>query len=291
MADRKVINKYYPPDFDPSKIGRAPKKDKSGSAALPTVRLMSPFSMRCTTCGEYIHKGKKFNARKEDTGESYLGIKIIRFHIRCPRCSSVIKFKTDPKSSDYTTELGAVRNYEQKKDKEQSEETLEDRLDRIEREENEEKEREKNKKSDLSLPTAGSNFRNNNGNGENDPLENLASQVEATRREIAMNEELEDLYQKNKVIEVKSQQLISGEGVDLLQKMSPRLQQTAEEKEEEELAKEIFRARRQKVSIGNDSRISLSPAGGPTSTTNKIGSGFSSKIIKKKKQVGKVRIV
>jgi hypothetical protein len=44
---------------------------------------MSPFSMRCESCGEYIYKGKKFNARKETVeGEMYLNIKIYRFYIR-----------------------------------------------------------------------------------------------------------------------------------------------------------------------------------------------------------------
>lgn len=38
---------------------------------------------RCKTCGEYIYKGKKFNARKEDVeGEDYLGIRIYRFYIK-----------------------------------------------------------------------------------------------------------------------------------------------------------------------------------------------------------------
>lgn len=48
-----------------------------------TVRLMAPFNMRCKTCGEYIYKGKKFNARKEDVeNEDYLGIRIYRFYIK-----------------------------------------------------------------------------------------------------------------------------------------------------------------------------------------------------------------
>ncbi|KAK9475365.1 CWC16 protein [Dipodascopsis tothii] len=137
MADRKVINKYYPPNFDPSKITR--HKRPAGSAPKhQTVRLMTPFSMRCLSCGEYIYKGKKFNARKEMTGEKYLGIAIIRFHIRCTRCSAEITFKTDPKNSDYSTERGSVRNFEPwRGDENEKEENEEERLDRLEREEEE----------------------------------------------------------------------------------------------------------------------------------------------------------
>lgn len=70
-----LFQKYYPPDFDPSKIPRM----KLPKNRQYTVRLMAPFNMRCATCGEYIYKGKKFNARKEDVeDEDYLGIRIYR---------------------------------------------------------------------------------------------------------------------------------------------------------------------------------------------------------------------
>lgn len=73
---------------------------------------MAPFNMRCVTCGEYIYKGKKFNARKEDVeNETYLGIRIYRFYIKCTRCLQEISFKTDPKNTDYEIEAGATRNF------------------------------------------------------------------------------------------------------------------------------------------------------------------------------------
>ena len=109
MGERKVLNKYYPPDFDPTKIPKLQlPKDRQY-----VVRLMAPFSMRCTTCGEYIYKGKKFNARKETVwDQEYLGIRIYRFYIRCTRCISEITFKTDPRNTDYVCENGAVRNFQ-----------------------------------------------------------------------------------------------------------------------------------------------------------------------------------
>jgi hypothetical protein len=62
MSERKVLTKYYPPDWDPRQITKrkGPKVER-----LQTVRLMAPFSMKCTSCGEFIYKGRKFNSRKE----------------------------------------------------------------------------------------------------------------------------------------------------------------------------------------------------------------------------------
>ncbi len=64
MSERKVLTKYYPPDFDPAALKRQ-RGSKGDGLKVSTVRLMAPFSMRCTSCGEYVYKGRKFNARKE----------------------------------------------------------------------------------------------------------------------------------------------------------------------------------------------------------------------------------
>ncbi|KAB2636769.1 coiled-coil domain-containing protein 94-like protein [Pyrus ussuriensis x Pyrus communis] len=98
MGERKVLNKYYPPDLDPSK--------------LPGIRRPKNH-IRCNTCGNYIYKGTKFNSRKEDVvGETYLGIQIFRFYFKCTKCSAELAMKTDPQNSDYVVEAGATRNFE-----------------------------------------------------------------------------------------------------------------------------------------------------------------------------------
>lgn len=43
--------------------------------------------------------------------ETYLGIRIYRFYIKCTRCLQEISFKTDPQNTDYEIEAGAIRNF------------------------------------------------------------------------------------------------------------------------------------------------------------------------------------
>lgn len=109
MGERKVLNRYIPPDFDPSII----PKFKREKGRLIEVRMMLPFSLRCNTCGEYMYRGKKFNSKSERVqGEDYMGITKLRFYIKCTNCSAEITFKTDPKNTDYECESGASRNFE-----------------------------------------------------------------------------------------------------------------------------------------------------------------------------------
>ena len=117
MGERKVLNRYIPPDFDPSIIPKSySKRDRNG---VIEVRTMLPFSVRCKTCGEYMYKGKKFNSRMEKVeGEKshYMGIRRFRFYIKCSVCSNEISFLTDPKNTDYELESGASRNFENWRD-------------------------------------------------------------------------------------------------------------------------------------------------------------------------------
>jgi len=106
MGERKVLNRYFPPDFDPLLV---PKR-KYDPYKQVEVRMMIPFSLQCIKCGEYMYRGKKFNSRKEDViGDDYLGIKKYRFYIKCCVCNNEIAFKTDPKNQDYVCESGLFR--------------------------------------------------------------------------------------------------------------------------------------------------------------------------------------
>ncbi|CAL5218438.1 g119 [Coccomyxa viridis] len=120
MGERKVLNKYFPPDFDPAKLPKGKRPDHN----MMKVRMMLPMSIRCGTCGTYMYKGTKFNTRKEDVeGENYLGIQVFRFYFRCSACAAEMTMKTDPENADYTVEKGATRNYEpwREKDRDKAE--------------------------------------------------------------------------------------------------------------------------------------------------------------------------
>lgn len=102
-----MLNKYYPPDYDPSKVPRVKRKNKQND-----VRIMAPFNMKCNTCGNYIANATKFNAKKETVeDQTYNNLLIFRFYIKCPRCMATIIFKTNPKEQAYEVELGATENF------------------------------------------------------------------------------------------------------------------------------------------------------------------------------------
>ncbi|KAG2327521.1 hypothetical protein Bca52824_010249 [Brassica carinata] len=130
MGERKVPNKYIPPDFDPRKIPRLriPKNHQK------KIRFMLPVSVRCNTCGSYMSKGTKFNCREEQViNEMYLGIKIHRFYIKCTKCSAEITIKTDPKNSGYVVESGAIGPYNGYEEEEEKHEVAENALESLEK--------------------------------------------------------------------------------------------------------------------------------------------------------------
>ncbi|MBW0495768.1 hypothetical protein O181_035483 [Austropuccinia psidii MF-1] len=209
MSERKVLNKYYPADFDPAKIPRR----KLAKDRQQVVRLMAPFSMQCKSCTEFIYKGKKFNARKEAAaGEHYFGIKIFRFYIKCPRCSNEITFKTDPKNSDYVAEHGAQRNFEPWREEEAKKNAASDSEDDVER-------LLANERAELEEE-------------EEDSMRSLERNQIESKREMEILDKLQDIRTRNARLE----RSINGRGPDgLLASVSSRIQLgLAGEKEIEE---------------------------------------------------------
>lgn len=229
MSERKAINKWYPPDWDPS---QAPRKKKS--AAAEKVRLMLPFSMKCLLCNEYISARRKFNARKEVTSEKYMGIKIIQFHIKCPRCNGAIVFKTDPKTAGFVPVEGGVRNYESKAEtKVKPVETEDEIFARLEREDAEnqkfQEQRDKRKKNPF--------WQAQNKNPDKDALENLQDKLEDQQKEQEMYDHLAYLQAKSE----RMQQSGGSESVAL------QLHDQIVEKRKQELEEEEFAAKKKKV--------------------------------------------
>ncbi|EHB14620.1 Coiled-coil domain-containing protein 94 [Heterocephalus glaber] len=220
MSERKVLNKYYPPDFDPSKI----PKLKLPKDRQYVVRLMAPFNMRCKTCGEYIYKGKKFNARKETVqNEVYLGLPIFRFYIKCTRCLAEITFKTDPENTDYTMEHGATRNF-------QAEKLLEEEEKRVQKEREDE---------ELNNPMKVLENRTKDSKLEMEVLENL--------------QELKDLNQRQAHVDFEAmlrQHPLAGKEV----------QQRQQEEDEQETAALLEEARKQRLLEDSDSEDEAAPA-------------------------------
>lgn len=185
MSERKVLNKYYPPDFDPSKI----PKLKLPKDRQYVVRLMAPFNMRCKTCGEYIYKGKKFNARKETVqNEHYMGLPIFRFYIKCTRCLAEITFKTDPENTDYAMEHGATRNF-------QAEKLIEEEEKKIQREREEE---------ELNNPMKVLENRTRDSKMEMEVLENLQELKELNQRQAQVD--FESMIGQYRVLEQQQRQ-------------------------------------------------------------------------------------
>ncbi|PYH97424.1 DUF572-domain-containing protein [Aspergillus ellipticus CBS 707.79] len=216
MSERKVLTKYYPPDFDPSAITRTPKHLRKTGPKVITVRLMAPFSMKCTKCGEFIYKGRKFNARKETTEEKYFSIPIYRFYIRCTRCSGEITFLTDPKNMDYRAEKGAKRNFEPWRDakNDNADETEQETLDRLEREEGVEAEQL-----------------------ERDKMAELEEKMKDSKREMAIADALDEIRTRNARIERGEGR---GEEALVAVKEEKGEEELRAEREDEELARRAF---------------------------------------------------
>ncbi|KAK0615896.1 CWC16 protein [Bombardia bombarda] len=206
MSERKVLTKYYPPDFDPALLGRS-RGPKQVGPKVQTVRLMAPFSMRCTACGEYMYRGRKFNARKETPQEErYLGIQLYRFYIR-----------TDPKNQNYIMEKGAKRNTEpwRRGMGEELDESDDARLDRIERD-----------------------MADADGLEERNAMAELEAKTADAKREMAVADALDEIRSRNARLE-RAQR--GGVEIDVVAKVLPGDEERRRQEEEDaEAARRAF---------------------------------------------------
>lgn len=242
MSERKAINKWYPPDYDPSLVPKA-KKKRSGNLTIK-IRMMTPYSMRCLKCNEYIAQRRSFNAKKETLPEKYLNTRIIRFHITCPACNNPITFKTNPQTAGYTPENGAVRNFESSatssagsrlaNSKKTAEETEDEILERLVREEEENEKyqmlKEKRKKNPF--------WNKNEKSTDKDVFESLQEKLKLQQRQQQLEDHLEEVQaNREKIGTVGESELIR------------RAQKTIQENEERdnEAVKEAFKRKRGEV--------------------------------------------
>ncbi|XP_043550988.1 coiled-coil domain-containing protein 130 homolog [Chiloscyllium plagiosum] len=120
MGERKGVNKYYPPDFDPAKHGSLNKYRNSHplrerarklSQGILIIRFEMPYNIWCDGCGKHIGMGVRYNAEKKKVG-NYYTTPIYRFRMKCHLCVNHIEMQTDPANCDYVIVSGARRKEE-----------------------------------------------------------------------------------------------------------------------------------------------------------------------------------
>lgn len=102
MATRKMVNKYYPPEYDYREEKRKKKK-----VDVLRITFMLPISVQCDSCTEFMSKGSKINANKEKAPEyNYLTVEAYRFTFKCRQCGQEIELHTVPKDAKYVVGKG-----------------------------------------------------------------------------------------------------------------------------------------------------------------------------------------
>ncbi|KAK3580942.1 hypothetical protein CHS0354_006967 [Potamilus streckersoni] len=130
MAERKAVNKYYPPDWDPSKgsineyVGQHPLRDRARKLhmGILVIRFEMPYNIWCDGCNSHIGMGVRYNAEKKKVG-NYFSTPIYQFRMKCHLCDNYFEIKTDPKNHDYVIVSGARRK-EQRWDPKENEQIV-----------------------------------------------------------------------------------------------------------------------------------------------------------------------
>ncbi|KAJ8921479.1 hypothetical protein NQ315_003097 [Exocentrus adspersus] len=116
MGERKGVNKYYPPDYDPRVGGlnkflgthalreRARKIDKG----IIIIRFEMPYNIWCDGCKNHIGMGVRYNAEKTKVG-MYFTTPVYEFKMKCHLCDNHFVIRADPANLDYAIQSGARR--------------------------------------------------------------------------------------------------------------------------------------------------------------------------------------
>ncbi|KAI8322517.1 hypothetical protein GQ54DRAFT_145832 [Martensiomyces pterosporus] len=119
MAERRATNKYYPPDWDPSKgsvnafVGQHPLRNRARklNEGILIIRFELPFSIWCGGCDSLLATGLRFNAEKKKIG-NYYSTPIWSFRMKCRSCGHWFEIHTNPKESTYDVVRGARKKVE-----------------------------------------------------------------------------------------------------------------------------------------------------------------------------------
>lgn len=130
MAERKAVNKYYPPDWTPSKgsinkfRGTHALRERARKLhmGILIIRFEMPFNIWCNGCGNHIGMGVRYNAEKTKVG-MYYTTPIYKFRMKCHLCTNHFEIQTDPQNLDYVI-LDGARRQERRWDPTQNEQVV-----------------------------------------------------------------------------------------------------------------------------------------------------------------------
>ncbi|KAJ2455462.1 Protein saf4 [Coemansia sp. RSA 2336] len=123
MAERRAVNKYYPPGWDPSQglansyVGQHPLRDRARklNEGILIVRFELPFGIWCGGCNSMLATGLRFNAEKKKVG-NYYSTPIWSFRMKCRECGHWFEIRTNPKEAAYDVVDGARKKAEPEED-------------------------------------------------------------------------------------------------------------------------------------------------------------------------------
>lgn len=116
-AERKAVNKYYPPEFDANKHKSINKFRKSHplrerarklNKGILIIRFELPYNIWCNGCNNHIGMGVRYNAEKSKIG-TYYSTPVYKFRMKCHLCDNHFEIQTDPANLDYVIISGARR--------------------------------------------------------------------------------------------------------------------------------------------------------------------------------------